>query len=61
MGQHYTLKRLHDHGCQCNRPVVVKSHDLGIFGNWDDGGGRQAGGHMAYLQSGVKDIGKYWR
>ena len=48
--QNKEFKRLHYHRSQGDRSVVIKSCGPWLLGDGDDGGGFEAGWHMACLQ-----------
>jgi len=49
VGQDYAFKRLHDHRCQGDGPVVIESCDPRFIGDGGDGGGLEAGWYVACL------------
>ncbi len=58
VGQDQSLKWLHDHRRECDRSVVIKSSDFGLFGDGNDGGAFEAAGNFTQLQRSVEDLCK---
>ncbi len=58
VGQDQSLKSLHDHRRECDKSVVIKSSDFGLFGDGNDGGAFEAAGNFTQLQRSVEDLCK---
>ncbi len=58
VGQDQSLKGLHDHRRECDRSVIIKSSDFGLFGDGNDGGAFEAAGNFTQLQRSVEDLCK---
>ncbi len=58
VGQDQSLKWLRDHRRECDRSVVIKSSDFGLFGDGNGGGAFEAAGNFTQLQRSVEDLCK---
>ncbi len=58
MGQHHSLKALHDDWSECYWPVIIQAGGCSILGKGDNGCGLETGGNGTLAEGKVEDRGE---